>query len=107
MIILLAVVLPTAWATLFVDWKPLFVTHCLLGSVFFWLVGGVIVYVVIRTHAVTFDSVFGAICAYLLFGLAWALSYWGIHTASPDSFLVPQNRALIEGAEISALSASS
>jgi hypothetical protein len=87
--VLTAVVVPTAWATLFVDSVPLFVTHCLFGSIFFWLLGGVIVLIVVRTHAVTFDSVFGAISAYLLFGLAWALSYWAIHAVSPDSFSFP------------------
>jgi hypothetical protein len=60
-----------------------------LGSAFFWLVGGVVVFVAIKTHAVTLDSIFEAISAYLLFGLAWALSYWAIHTMSPEAFLFP------------------
>jgi len=98
--VLLVVALPTAWATLFVNSKPLFVAHCLLGSAFFWLVGGVVVYVVIRTHAVTFDSVFGAISAYLLFGLAWALSYWAIYSVSPEAFSLPDGRASTGSAEI-------
>lgn len=98
--VLLVVALPTAWATLFVNSKPLFVAHCLLGSAFFWLVGGVVVYVVIKTHAVTFDSVFGAISAYLLFGLAWALSYWAIYSVSPDAFSLPDGRASVGSAEI-------
>jgi voltage-gated potassium channel len=86
---LMFVALPIAWATLFVDSIEVFIAHCLLGSVFFFLVGAVIVLVVVRTHTVTFDSVFGAISAYLLFGLAWALSYWAIHTVSPGSFSFP------------------
>ena len=90
---LLFLALPTAWATLFVHWNPLFVAHCLLGSAFFWLVGGVILFVVIRAHTVTFDSVFGAICTYLLFGLAWALTYRAIHAISPDAFSLPGGRA--------------
>ena len=88
-VVLLLVALPTTWATLFVHSKPLFVAHCLLGGAFFWLVGGVVVYVVIKTHVVTFDSVYGAISAYLLFGLAWALSYSAIHAVSPESFSFP------------------
>jgi len=87
--VLLVVALPVAWATLFVESKALFVTHCVLGSTFFWLVGGVMFFVVVKTRAATLDAVFGAICAYLLFGLAWALSYWGIHTVSPDAFSFP------------------
>jgi hypothetical protein len=88
-LVLPVLALPTAWATLFVDSKPLFVAHCLLGSVFFWLAGGAVVYVAIRRHTVTFDTVFGAICAYLLFGLAWALSYWAVFVISPQAFFFP------------------
>jgi voltage-gated potassium channel len=97
--VLLVVALPTAWATLFVDSKLLFVAHCALGSTFFCLVGGVALLVAVRTRVVTFDSVLGAICAYLLFGLAWALSYWAIHTVRPDAFSLPNAPALAEGAK--------
>ena len=88
-VVLLVMALPISWATLFVDSTSLFVVHCLLGSVFFWLVGGVIVFFVIKTRVITFDSVLNAISAYLLFGLAWAFSYWAIHIVSPDSFSIP------------------
>jgi len=97
---LLAVALPTAWATLIVDSTPLFVAHCLLGSAFFWFVGGTIVFVVIRSHAVTFDSVRNAISAYLLFGLAWALSYQAIDRVSPDALSFLNERATSSGAEV-------
>jgi hypothetical protein len=90
--VLLFLALPTAWATLLIHWKPLFVAHCLLGSAFFWFVGGVVLFVVIRARAVTFDSVFGAICAYLLFGLAWALTYRAIHAVTPGAFSLPGER---------------
>jgi len=92
-LVLLLLALPTAWATLFVDSKPLFVAHCLLGSAFYWLVSGVIVSFVVRAHTVTFDSVYRAISAYLLFGLAWALTYWAIHTVTPDALSFPEERA--------------
>ncbi len=52
-LVLLLVALPTAWATLLVDSKPLFVAHCVLASVFFWLVSGVIVSFVIRVSSTT------------------------------------------------------
>lgn len=100
-LVLVIVALPLTWATLFVDWKPLFVAHCLLGSAFFWLVAGVVVFVVIKNHLVTVDSVFGAISAYLLLGLAWALSYWAIHTVSPNSFKIPNGGDSTVNAEVS------
>ena len=49
-----------------------------------------IVFRVVRTPTVTFDSVFGAICSYLLFGLAWALSYAAIYTLLPEAFSIPE-----------------
>lgn len=90
-VVLLFVCVPAAWATLFLESRPLFVANCLLGGAFFWLVGGVIVFIVVRTPTVTFDSVFGAICSYLLFGLAWALSYAAIYTLLPEAFSIPEN----------------
>ena len=99
-LVLLVVALPTAWATLFVDSTMLFVTHCLLSSGFFWLVGGVIVFLAIKTHQVTVDSVFGAISAYLLFGLAWALSYWAIYAVSPGAYTFPEEGAAAVGADV-------
>ena len=96
-LVLLFVALPTAWATTFVESKPLFVAHCFLGSAFFWLVGGLVVFIAIGRRSVSLDSVFGAISAYLLFGLAWALSYWAIHTLSPDVFAFAHEQASAEG----------
>ena len=96
-LVLLVVALPTAWATAFFESTPLFVAHCFLGSAFFWLVGSLIVFVVIGTRSVSMDSVFGAISAYLLFGLAWALSYWAIHTVSPAVFAFANDQVVAEG----------
>jgi hypothetical protein len=96
---LLVVALPVALATLFTDNKPLFVAHLLLGSAFFWFVGGVVVFRVIRSNVVTFDSIFGALSAYLLFGLAWGLSYWAIYAVSPESFRFPDHNAPLDGTE--------
>lgn len=78
-----AVAIPIGWATLVVESASLFVAHCLLSSIFLWFAGGVIVMDVVKRRAITIDSVFSAVSAYLLFGLAWALSYWAIYTVSP------------------------
>jgi hypothetical protein len=98
--VLLVVGLPSAWATLFVTSTPIFVAHCLLGSTFFWLVGGVIVFVVVTTRTVTHDSIFGAICAFLAFGLAWALAYWAIYAILPEAFKFPGAEATGVGDEL-------
>ena len=60
--------------------------------------GGVVAFVAITKRVVTIDTVFGAISAYLLFGLAWALSYWAIHAVAPDAFTTPNGVELTGGA---------
>jgi voltage-gated potassium channel len=88
-LVLGTVAIPVAWAALFIRSTPLLVAHCLLGSAFFWLVGAVILVVVIRWPLASIDSVLGAISAYLLFGLAWAFTYWAMDIVSPESFKWP------------------
>jgi voltage-gated potassium channel len=90
-VVLAVVLVPAAWMSLFVQSTPLFVTHCVLGSVFFGIMGGVVLLTAIKQRFATGDSVLGAISAYLLFGLAWAFMYWGLDNASPDSFNWPDN----------------
>lgn len=99
-VVLVVITIPTAWATLFLDSKALFITHCVLGSLFFWLVGGAIVVLSIKSRVVTIDAVFGAISAYFLFGLAWALSYWAIYVISPDSISFPEEGMSTGGAAV-------
>jgi voltage-gated potassium channel len=80
------VALPIAFSTILVDSPALFALFCILSAGFCWIVGGAIVTATVRRPTISIDSVLNAISAYLLFGLAWALSYWGIHTADPASF---------------------
>jgi voltage-gated potassium channel len=80
------VALPIAFSTMLVDSPALFVLFCILSAGFCWMVGGAIVAATVRRPTISIDSVMNAISAYLLFGLAWALSYWAIHTADPASF---------------------
>ena len=75
-----------AWSALFIQSTPIFVAHCLLGSTFFWFAGGAVLVTAVRQRFATFDSILGAISAYLLFGLAWAFTYWAMDYASPKSF---------------------
>jgi voltage-gated potassium channel len=95
-VVLATVTIPFIWAVVFVESTFVFVAQCLLGSAFFWLVGGVLLSVVIRRQFASLDSIFGAISAYLLFGLAWSLTYWAIDYAAPGSFIWPKGELLSE-----------
>jgi hypothetical protein len=57
-----------------------------IGALFFAAVAGKIVQSIFTSRRLSLDSIFGAICGYLLLGVAWALTYAMIHAANPDSF---------------------
>jgi Ion channel len=57
-----------------------------IGALFFVIVAGKIVQSIFATYELSWDSVFGAICGYLLLGVAWGLMYATTYTANPESF---------------------
>ena len=99
---------PTTWATMFVDHPYLFLFSCVLESLVFVAVAIMILTSVIRKHLATVHSIFGAISAYPLLGLAWAVLYWGLHHVDKTALDVGTRRvgASVErsSAEVSAFS---
>ena len=73
-----AIAIPLSWATLFVNQPYVFLGSCILESLFFVVMAVLIVNSVFRKHLATIHSISGAISAYLLLGLAWAVLYWGL-----------------------------
>ena len=61
--------------------------HC-LAVVFYSWAAVLIVASLFRNQALTPDSVFGAICGYLLLGMAWGVLYSMLDTLRPGSFEV-------------------
>lgn len=57
----------------------------LTGAAFFVLMAISIVLFVFKTDAVTGDTIAGAVCAYLLLGLAWAHMFALLETLNPDA----------------------
>lgn len=57
-----------------------------IGALFFVAVAGKIVRSIFTSREISLDSIFGAICGYLLLGVACALTYAMIYAANPDSF---------------------
>ena len=58
----------------------------LIAAVFFVLVTGKIIHSIFVSRELSLDSIFGAICGYLLLGIAWGLMYARIHAVNPESF---------------------
>jgi len=63
----------------------LFAGH-LIGALFFIGVTGKIIQSIFVSRELSLDSIFGAICGYLLLGVAWGLTYAKIHAVNPESF---------------------
>ena len=57
-----------------------------IGALFFIAVAGMIVRSIFRAQEISWDSIFGAICGYLLLGVAGGMTYAMIRTANPASF---------------------
>jgi voltage-gated potassium channel len=61
--------------------------HCLAVAFYFWA-AVVIVVSLVRSKALSLDSIFGTICGYLLLGMAWGVLYSMLDTIWPGSFEV-------------------
>jgi hypothetical protein len=57
-----------------------------MAALFCVVVAGMITATIIKARAHSLDSVFGAICGYLLIGVAWAMTYVVIQAADAESF---------------------
>ncbi len=79
-------VVPMSWMTLYLEYRMLFVISCLLESAFFVIMAVLIVGSVIRSHAASLQSILGAMCGYLLLGLAWTMIYWALDSLDEESF---------------------
>lgn len=63
------------------------VSHA-IGAGFFVLVAGKIVGSIFRAQEINWDTICGAICGYLLLGVAWALVYSMMYAANPEAFQI-------------------
>ena len=80
------VVIPLSWVTLFVESNVLFVSYFGLGGALLWFIGSAHLIDTVRTRRASYNSIFAAISAYFLFGMAWAMCYWGIDSVASGAF---------------------
>lgn len=59
-----------------------------VAVVFYFCAAVLIVVSIFRRQALSLDGIFGAICGYLLLGMAWGVLYSMLDTAWPESFEV-------------------
>jgi hypothetical protein len=68
-----------------------------LATAFLVFLTLVIMFAVFRDETVTFDTIFGAVCAYLLLGGTWGTAYALLVVISPDSLSVSAGLAHASG----------
>ena len=67
-----------------------FVLSIFFGVLFLVFTTFIILYHVLQGQKVTVDTLFGAICVFILIGIIWSGIYFLLNTISPGSFLVSE-----------------
>lgn len=87
MTLVLVLALAVHWASfLWPDNRLLVVLDGCLSVTLFTLTGGAILYAVFRERRVSSETIAGALCVYLLFGLTWSFLYGLIELGHPGAF---------------------
>ena len=97
----------TTWSSFFIDHAGVFVAGRCLATAALLLTAIIILGAVIRQHLATDHSVYGAICTYLLLGLAWAMLYSAVDRVDRNAFDIPHRRlmeASFAGQQVTAFS---
>ena len=84
----LLLLVPISWATYFSDQPWLFVISCVLSALFFAVLAVFLILRVVRHYWATAQSIIGALNAYLLVGLAFAMLYYATDRIENESLVV-------------------
>ncbi|WP_241648128.1 potassium channel family protein [Methanoculleus taiwanensis] len=76
----------SGWLYVVTDIPALNVAENAISLIFYTHTTIIILTVVLRSRAITTDTIYGAICVYLLIGLTYANGYTFIETMNPGSF---------------------
>jgi voltage-gated potassium channel len=106
-LVLALLAIPASWSAFLWGSRWLTVTSQLLGALFFAWTACVILADVLGRRMGTAQALFGAVSAYLLFGLAWAELYATLEQVEPEAFVFanpPPRHVLADGREATAFS---
>jgi hypothetical protein len=93
-LVLAAVAIPLTWATFFTESVEVSLSQLGVVVLFCGVTGGLILSAVLREYLGAIQSVLGAICVYLLIGLAWAAVYSMVERIEPQSFDFDNHRTV-------------
>lgn len=88
-LVILLLVVPffvSRWSAYLTDTTVLPITGMVFGWLFFSVIWVMILIHVLKSRRVTTDTLFGAICVYLLIGIGWGLLYVALEMLQPGSF---------------------
>lgn len=97
--VLALLAVPLAWLSYALEIDSLFVISCILEAAFFLFLAAFMMRIVLTRHIASFQSVFGAICAYLLIGLAWATLYWAMEAIDDTSLQIAHRSTVVYGSD--------
>lgn len=83
---IVAIAAPLSWSSRYFHEPKLSIVSYGIEAVFFVVMAALILVAVVRRYMNSFHSIFGAICSYLLLGLAWSMLYMALLEYNPDTF---------------------
>jgi len=98
-LVLAVLAVSATWSTLVVDYPALFVASCVLEAAFYATIAAILVVRIFNKHLATLQSIFGAVCVYLLLGLSWAQLYWATERMDGESLSFSAPAAVEESAD--------
>jgi len=84
-LVLIVIGLPSVWISMWVDYDHLFIASCIVVSLFFAMTACFILRMIFRKYVSRMQSIFGAVAAYLMLGLTWAMLYMAIDRLDGES----------------------
>ena len=88
--LLMVPVLVARWLLYFIPSDWVLVLGLGIGSVFIVLVAARILFYVVSQRSISTETILAALCVYLLFGVAWGLTYALLEQVTPGAFAFPQ-----------------
>ena len=93
-LIIAAVAIPLTWAAFVTGSVEVGLGQFAVVVLFCGFTGGLILSAVLREYLGAIQAVLGAICVYLLIGLAWATIYAAVDRIEPESFSFSNHRTI-------------
>jgi hypothetical protein len=90
-LILTFIAISSKWLSYLWGFYALVLTNDIVDIICFAIIAGIILSQVLKDREITLNEIYGAICVYLLIGLALAFAYSAIDYFHPGAFFIPKH----------------